>query len=45
MSVTSSVYDFVQEHGRTYHRYKQGSKRPLPRFVIFVHFTHVVADA
>ncbi|KAI0451025.1 S-adenosyl-L-methionine-dependent methyltransferase [Xylaria acuta] len=23
-SVTSSVYDFVQEHGRTYHRYKEG---------------------
>ncbi|KAI0409127.1 S-adenosyl-L-methionine-dependent methyltransferase [Xylaria palmicola] len=23
-SVTSSVYDFVNEHGRTYHRYKQG---------------------
>jgi hypothetical protein len=24
MSITSSVYDFVVEHGRTYHRYKQG---------------------
>ncbi|KAI0189097.1 methyltransferase domain-containing protein [Xylaria flabelliformis] len=23
-SVTSSVYNFVQEHGRTYHRYKEG---------------------
>ncbi|KAI1184772.1 S-adenosyl-L-methionine-dependent methyltransferase [Nemania serpens] len=24
MSATSSVYDFVTEHGRTYHRYKEG---------------------
>ncbi|RWA11221.1 hypothetical protein EKO27_g3913 [Xylaria grammica] len=24
MSVTSSIYDFVREHGRTYHRYKAG---------------------
>ncbi|KAI1756238.1 hypothetical protein F4782DRAFT_325967 [Xylaria castorea] len=23
-SVTSSIYNFVQEHGRTYHRYKEG---------------------
>ncbi|KAI8627458.1 methyltransferase domain-containing protein [Xylariaceae sp. FL1651] len=23
-SVASSVYDFVEEHGRTYHRYKEG---------------------
>jgi len=28
-SATSSVYDFVEEHGRTYHRYKQG-KYVLP---------------
>jgi hypothetical protein len=25
MSATPSVYDFVEENGRTYHRYKQGS--------------------
>ncbi|GAP85041.2 putative methyltransferase domain-containing protein [Rosellinia necatrix] len=25
MSVASSLYDFVVEHGRTYHRYKQGN--------------------
>ncbi|KAI0003510.1 S-adenosyl-L-methionine-dependent methyltransferase [Xylariaceae sp. FL0662B] len=24
ISATSSVYDFVEEHGRTYHRYKEG---------------------
>ncbi|KAI1109357.1 S-adenosyl-L-methionine-dependent methyltransferase [Nemania sp. NC0429] len=24
MSATSSVYDFVTQHGRTYHRYKEG---------------------
>ncbi|KAI0433138.1 S-adenosyl-L-methionine-dependent methyltransferase [Xylaria sp. FL1042] len=24
VSVSSSVYDFVNEHGRTYHRYKEG---------------------
>ncbi|KAI1305046.1 S-adenosyl-L-methionine-dependent methyltransferase [Xylaria venustula] len=24
ISVSSSVYDFVNEHGRTYHRYKEG---------------------
>ncbi|TGJ87851.1 hypothetical protein E0Z10_g945 [Xylaria hypoxylon] len=24
MSVTSSIYNFVREHGRTYHRYKAG---------------------
>ncbi|KAI1424187.1 S-adenosyl-L-methionine-dependent methyltransferase [Xylaria sp. FL1777] len=24
MSVTSSIYNFVSEHGRTYHRYKEG---------------------
>ncbi|KAI3339155.1 S-adenosyl-L-methionine-dependent methyltransferase [Ustulina deusta] len=24
MSVTSSIYNFVREHGRTYHRYKEG---------------------
>ncbi|KAI0397537.1 methyltransferase domain-containing protein [Xylariaceae sp. FL0594] len=24
VSVTSSVYNFVEEHGRTFHRYKQG---------------------
>lgn len=28
-SATSSVYDFVEEHGRTYHKYKQG-KYVLP---------------
>ncbi|KAE9365763.1 S-adenosyl-L-methionine-dependent methyltransferase [Stipitochalara longipes BDJ] len=28
-SATSSIYDFVEEHGRTYHRYKQG-KYVLP---------------
>ncbi|KAK1774104.1 S-adenosyl-L-methionine-dependent methyltransferase [Copromyces sp. CBS 386.78] len=25
-SLRSSIYDYVQEHGRTFHRYKQGSK-------------------
>lgn len=25
-SVRSSVYDFVEENGRTFHRYKEGSK-------------------
>ncbi len=24
MSLRSSIYDFVEENGRTYHRYKQG---------------------
>jgi hypothetical protein len=24
-SATSSVYDFVEEHGRTYHKYKEGN--------------------
>ncbi len=27
MSVNSSVYDFVEWNGRTYHKYKEGSKR------------------
>lgn len=26
MSVSSSVYHFVEENGRTHHRYKEGSK-------------------
>lgn len=26
MSVNSSIYQFVEENGRTYHRYKEGSK-------------------
>lgn len=26
MSVTSSIYHFVEENGRTYHKYKEGSK-------------------
>ena len=26
MSVRSSLYNYVQENGRTYHRYKEGSK-------------------
>ncbi|CCC12541.1 unnamed protein product [Sordaria macrospora k-hell] len=25
-SLRSSIYDYVEEHGRTFHRYKQGSK-------------------
>jgi hypothetical protein len=25
MSLNSSVYNFVEENGRTYHRYKEGS--------------------
>ena len=25
-SVRSSVFDFVEENGRTFHRYKEGSK-------------------
>lgn len=25
MSVNSSIYDYVEENGRTYHRYKEGS--------------------
>jgi hypothetical protein len=28
-SATSSIYDFVEEHGRTYHKYKEG-KYVLP---------------
>ena len=31
-SATSSVYDFVEEHGRTYHKYKEG-KYVLPNDV------------
>ncbi len=26
MSLRSSIYEFVEENGRTYHSYKQGSK-------------------
>lgn len=25
-SVRSSIYEFVEEYGRTFHRYKQGRK-------------------
>jgi hypothetical protein len=28
-SVRSSVYQFVQENGRTYHKYREGSKSSL----------------
>lgn len=27
-SVNSSIYEFVEEFGRTFHRYKEGSKLP-----------------
>ncbi|KAL1884193.1 hypothetical protein VTK73DRAFT_5329 [Phialemonium thermophilum] len=30
MSVRSSIYEHVEENGRTYHRYKQGSKDDVP---------------
>ena len=29
MSVSSSVYEFVEEFGRTYHKFKEGSKFKL----------------
>lgn len=28
-SVTSSLYEFVEENGRTFHRYKEGSEFAL----------------
>jgi hypothetical protein len=31
MSVNSSIYTFVEENGRTYHKYKEGSM--LSRYV------------
>ncbi len=31
ISVSSSVYHFVEEFGRTYHRYKEGSKLHKPQ--------------
>ena len=33
MSVNSSIYNYVEENGRTYHRYKEGSKFYKLRFV------------
>ena len=26
VSASSSVFEYVEEHGRTYHKYKEGSK-------------------
>ncbi|KAK4245213.1 hypothetical protein C7999DRAFT_16575 [Corynascus novoguineensis] len=42
-SASSSVYRFVQENGRTYHRYKEGSKLPLER--VFARGTLVFSAA
>jgi len=33
MSVNSSIYNYVEENGRTYHRYKEGSKFYTPRWI------------
>jgi hypothetical protein len=32
-SVNQSIFDFVRENGRTYHRYQAGCKLPLPIFM------------
>ena len=34
MSVRSSLYNYVQENGRTYHRYKEGSMSFLPHYYL-----------
>ena len=44
-SLCSSIYDYVKENGRTYHRYKSGSESTNNRPPIHQHIATRLANA